>query len=274
MTYQPKLCEKLVSFGRLDFCISHSCDYVDVAYQPVDGTHIHGCYEVYFNLSGDVSFLHGASVFRVLPGDVILSFPGDVHCCIYNTPTTHDHFCLWFDEGTVGEYLIRCGARGLIRLSREQKERLKTLVFRIDGSETDPFVRSACFSELISLLGQRESEREESTEIPEKLNSILAYVDERFVSISTSREIAEKFFISEPTLNRLFRKYVGLSVHKLIEAKRLSFAENLIKEGRSVTEACYRAGFTDCSRFISRFKEKFGVTPLKYKFAFLNKIPD
>ena len=33
----------------------------------------------------------------------------------------------------------------------------------------------------------------------------------------------------------------------------------------TVTEACYNAGFSDSSRFIAKFKEKFGMTPLKYK---------
>ena len=55
------------------------------------------------------------------------------------------------------------------------------------------------------------------------------------------------------------------SVGRLIEAKKLSLAEKLLRADLSVTEVCFRAGFSDCSRFILCFKKKFGKTPLKYK---------
>ena len=70
---------------------------------------------------------------------------------------------------------------------------------------------------------------------------------------------------AKPTLDRLFRQHVHISVQKFILAKRLSLAETLLKNGATVTEACYNAGFSDSSRFIAKFKEKFGMTPLKYK---------
>ena len=267
MSYQPKLCDELVSFSKMNFLINHSCKYFNPSVHSVDGTHLHGFYEIYFNLSGDVSFFYDDAVYRVVPGDVVLSFPGDVHCCLYNKPSEHNHFCLWFHDETVGNFLARRGARGLIRLSNEQKERLRDLLEIIAEQEIDPFIRSASFSELISLLGQGLPGHEGNANIPDKLKNILKYIDESFITISGTREITELFFLSEPTLNRLFRDYVGLSVHKLIEAKRLSYAEGLLRSGKSVTEACYDAGFSDCSRFISKFKDKFGKTPLQYKTA-------
>lgn len=93
---------------------------------------------------------------------------------------------------------------------------------------------------------------------------ILAYIDENFTTIDTVEGLAERFFISLPTNNRLFRKYVRFSPHKLIETKRLAYAEQLLRRGYSVTDACYTAGFTDCSRFIGKFKERFGATPKQY----------
>ena len=56
-----------------------------------------------------------------------------------------------------------------------------------------------------------------------------------------------------------------------IEAKKLSASAEMLSRGTSVTEACMKCGFSDCSYFISLFKKKFGQTPLQYKnqtFAF------
>jgi AraC-like DNA-binding protein len=35
--------------------------------------------------------------------------------------------------------------------------------------------------------------------------------------------------------------------------------------GRSATDACFAAGFQDFSRFISKFRREFGMTPAKYR---------
>ena len=53
--------------------------------------------------------------------------------------------------------------------------------------------------------------------------------------------------------------YVGLLQQKL------SHAVKLLMNGHTVTEACMRAGFSDCSHFTVLFKKAFGMTPLQYK---------
>ena len=269
MTTQPTLSDSLSSFGKIPFDIRFHDDFIDPSEIAVDTTHIHGCYEIYLNLSGEVSFLHDLSVFEVSAGDLIISRPGDLHCCLYRAPCKHEHFCLWFEEGEAGDFLDRSGIRGHLRLSPDDRERLTSLFFELLDRTADPFLRSAYFHELIALLGRSESKKREREELPEKVRDLLSYIDENFRSITSTAEIAEKFFISEPTVNRMIRKHLGLSVHKLIEAKRLSYAESLLKGGKSVTDACYLSGFSDCSRFIFRFKEKFGTTPLKYKSSSL-----
>lgn len=265
MTTQPTLTDSLSSFGEMQFNIKFNDAFVDPGETPVDTTHIHGCYEIYLNLSGEVSFLHDLSVFEVLAGDLIISRPGDLHCCLYHGPCKHEHFCLWFEEGEVGDFLDRSGIRGHLRLSSEDRARLTALFFELLDRSADPFLRSAYFHELIALLGRSESKKREREALPEKVSDLLSYIDENFRTITYTAQIAEKFFISEPTVNRMIRKNLGISVHKLIEAKKLSYAESLLKGGKSVTEACYLSGFSDCSRFILRFKEKFGTTPHKYR---------
>ena len=46
---------------------------------------------------------------------------------------------------------------------------------------------------------------------------------------------------------------------------RLGLAMELLKNGSSVTDACFNSGFFDCSKFISFFKKNVGMTPLQYK---------
>ena len=101
--------------------------------------------------------------------------------------------------------------------------------------------------------------------IPEKMQNILEYVNERYTEIQSVGSIAKKFHVSIPTVNRWFREYLHLSPGELIRAKKLSYAEKLIRANSSVTEACFLAGFSDCSRFIKLFGSVYGKTPFQYK---------
>ena len=107
----------------------------------------------------------------------------------------------------------------------------------------------------------------EKVSIPEKMQNILEYVNEKFTEIVSVQTIADTFHVSVPTVNRWFREYLRLSPLELIRAKKLAYAEKLIRSEVSVTDACFRAGFTDCSRFIKLFKNNYGKTPLQYKKA-------
>ena len=59
-----------------------------------------------------------------------------------------------------------------------------------------------------------------------------------------------------------------LNESKYIRQRRLGAAIGYLNSGKSVTEACFNSGFSDCSKFIALFKKAFGMTPLKYKKKF------
>lgn len=253
--------------GALALSVSHVNEYCDIGRMSFDPAHIHTDFEIYINVSGDVSFMHGQSVFRMERGDVVLSYPGDVHYCIYHSSCVHEHFCIRFScdgDGEVAKLLRNNDFSGFIRHTVSVKERIIEISDSISKNEGS-FDVLCDFLSLLSVLKKRDSVVSESESIPKRVTEILSYIDENLTSIKTTDDISRAFFISKPTLDRLFRKHVHISVHKFLEAKRLSLSESLLKGGATVTEACYGAGFSDCSRFIEKFKEKFGMTPLKYK---------
>jgi AraC-like DNA-binding protein len=266
MAFQPTLDTALAALEGSFFRITHANGYYDGVTTPVDGAHIHSCYEIYVNISGDISFLHGSAVTDIESGDAVVSHPSDVHYCIYRSPCMHDHYCIWLDGAEIGRFLEAHSVRGRIRLSVEDKHRLFSLLGELE-SATDPLLRTARLLELITLLAKEAHADVIDEPLPPILKEILAYLDLGYLDLTSTHELAERFFISESTINRMFRRYVGISVGKFIEAKKLSHAERLLRQGLAVTDACYASGFSDCSRFIAFFKKKFGVTPHKYKAA-------
>lgn len=270
MAYQPVLAETLSDTGDIKLFSFYKNHFVE----SDDPEHIHNCYEIYVNVSGNVSFLHNRNVFSIQPGDIILSAPGEVHYCIYHSSCIHEHFCLWFDADENSDavrFINNHNLIGHIRLAESNKNKLFSAMHSLN-KEKDRLEKTMYFFELLRLLGEKESTKPEANNhLPKAMQEILNYVDENYTDIRFIEEIADKFHISTPTLNRWFREYVHLPPSKLISAKKLAYAEKLLRGDISVADVCYMAGFTDCSRFISLFKRKYGLTPLQYKKEYSNR---
>lgn len=244
--------------------------------QTIPGTekpHIHPCYEIYVNVSGNVSFLVGNHIYPITAGDVIVTRPGDVHLCIHNTAERHECFCFWFacgDDSPMTSFTRTADFSGYYRFAPDKAQQLLHLLYRLkdaDARQQEP-TRTACIFRLLSLFSDSAESAPASPPapmLPEEMQGVLDYINENFPRIRSVSDITIHTHVSLSTLNRWFRSYLQISPHKLLEALRLAYAQRLLSEGCSVTDACDRAGFADCSRFISVFKQKFGVTPLQYR---------
>jgi len=60
-------------------------------------------------------------------------------------------------------------------------------------------------------------------------------------------------------LTRGFRRYMGTSPHEYVIQWRLAAAAELLNGGRTVSEACYRAGFENLSHFCRTFQRTLGA---------------
>ena len=103
--------------------------------------------------------------------------------------------------------------------------------------------------------------------LPPQLKEILSDIDKNFKEIHSLEYLQQKYYISATTLNRLFREYLHITPKYYLNSKRLSHARILLKNGKSVLNACLESGFSDCSNFIRLFKKRFGITPSQYKTA-------
>jgi AraC-like DNA-binding protein len=63
---------------------------------------------------------------------------------------------------------------------------------------------------------------------------------------------------------RVFRELSGTPPHQFLLSIRLREAARRLREGASVTEACYGSGFQNLSHFSRQFTRRFGVKPSLY----------
>ena len=102
-------------------------------------------------------------------------------------------------------------------------------------------------------------------DVVRKSNALIEYIDKNFSEIKSIADVAEKCYISIPTINRLFKKHLNTTPNDFLNLTKLAKAKKLLDDGFSVTDSCVQAGFSNCSYFISLFKKQYGTTPHRYK---------
>jgi len=233
--------------------------------------HIESEVELFILVEGDVSFAVESRVYRMSPGDIILTKPNEMHHCIRNSTTVNHHYCFYFKPTPcdVFEDFIKhnFGCDNLISPAGDDRALILELARRIDEGEKGGADRLDLLSAVLQMLSavRRNIGRcARSEALPEPIEIVLAEMDEQLSCGFSIEAICEKHFISPSTLYRLFRTHLGTTPRAYLESKRLAVAKRMLESGAGVGETCRAIGFSDTSSFIRLFKRRFGETPLKY----------
>ena len=235
--------------------------------------HIHDLCEIYVNVSGNVSFVVENNIYKISPGDIIITKPYEYHHCIYNDNSEHLHYWIMFsphENPTLFDFILKRkrGTNNLIRLCKSKCDEVLKLCETIATLDLSQYARISCFFEMISLIYDGYINNDNlvsNNNIPDNINAIFDYVNKNHVRIKSVDEITDKFGISTSTLERYFKGYLSITPKKYIEQLKLATACKLLRQNHTVTYACFESGFDNSSHFIAKFKSEFKTTPLKYK---------
>lgn len=96
---------------------------------------------------------------------------------------------------------------------------------------------------------------------------LIGYIKEHLSEDLSVNILCERFKISRNTLYRISDSYLGMPIARYIKKKRVEKAEELIKNGMSVTDVSERLGFCDYGYFGKVFKAVTGKSPTDIKKA-------
>lgn len=99
----------------------------------------------------------------------------------------------------------------------------------------------------------------------------LKYINENYMNNISTDTVARKLGYSESYIRTCFKKECGTSLQNKINDIRLENSKFLLKNTTlSVTDISFQCGFSDSNYFSYIFKNKFGLSPLKYKKEKIN----
>ena len=274
MPYIPKLDDRLIGFSGCSMEFKHKTSFADDPGRNEE-MHIHDSCEIYVNVSGDGIFMVENSLYPVSHGDMILTRPNEVHHGLFQNDAPHEHYCLWFTAGDNLPWLTRFfkrsrGEGNLLSLPGSDKEKLLRTLRTMEkelGPKGDPRRATMLFLQILMMIedSSAASVPAERVDVPYPLSAILEEIGAHYREPIRMADVAERYFISQSTLNRIFQTHLRISPHAYLENLRLARAKRMLAGGADVTAAALECGFSDCSHFIMLFRRRFQVTPGKYR---------
>lgn len=247
--------------------------------------HHHDFYEVYLLLRGRVEYIVENQIYRMRPGDWMVTSPLELHQArIATDADAYERFVLWISRSyldrlsTPRTSLTRCfdtsveNHTNLLRLPGSTGAQMRSIIERISALQSNKEYGSDLLAQgaLVELMiGLNRAAEERGDNRPagssdQVVDAVLHYINEHYSETLTLDQLAEKFFISKYHLLRKFDAQVGTTVHRYILQKRLLNAKQLLAGGVPPNEVCQYCGFGDYANFYRAFKAEYNQTPRQY----------
>jgi AraC-like DNA-binding protein len=258
---------KIPRINEFDFQIKYTeTDRKSHTYEI--GLHTHNEFELYINLSGDVSFLVENNLYDLSRGDVIIARPGEYHHCVYRSDAPHKLFWILFDcqkNKDILDFLKDGFRENYISPQGDLREELIDLCYALHHRSLTNEEKIYAFFRIFAILKQSKNNVSEKSLLSHEMHKIIDYIGIHIHEEITVNGIAKALYISQSTLERRFKEALDMTPLEYIRKKKLVLAAQMLQEGKSVLTAGTSVGYNDNSYFIELFKHYYKITPYQYK---------
>lgn len=263
------------------------CEYKN-AESPVSESlifHNHDGYEIYLFLGGDVNYYTESSGKKLERGDLILTGPYAFHGSVMIHSGQYDRFVINIRESAFRSLcsrktnLAECFLRtppselNLLCLNEDDirsfTETARSLQAELQKhSWGDDIMVRALLQQCLVMINRRVvsgQPPEYPGIMPDFLAETFSYIDKHLCEEITLQQLANHVHHNETYLSRCFKNISGTSPYQYILAKRITLAQQLLREGHSPNDASELSGFHNYSNFSRFFSKQTGCSPRQYQ---------
>lgn len=241
--------------------------------------HYHDYFELFLVTEGNIKHIVNGGEQNLKKGDLVFIRPADIHdykcesARFVNLALSHDtidKLFLYFGDSYPSHKLLSASMPPLVSLSEKE---CNSLLLKFENLNTvhDEFELKLKTRLLLTVIFTEYFIRvavNGETTIPQWLkNTCMKMNNKKYFSggASAMTEISGK---SREHLSRSMKKYYGVTVSEYINELRLNYIANALETSDiPIIDLCFDAGFENLSWFYSLFKEKYGITPSRYRNA-------
>lgn len=243
--------------------------------------HLHpNAYEVMLFKSGNVDYFINDASYHLKPGDLTLVRPHDIHGYFVHDNLPYERMPVHISETFIASLstdqtdLSSCftfPSSHLFHLTPEQCVQFESCVdSSIQCLEKNPFgcdVWIRANLSIILLLANSAGQQGTPSlndNLPKVIQEAIAYINANFSNDISIQSIADHLNISRSRLCHVFKEHIGISLWNYVIARRIQQAQLFLKQGASITTACFESGFQNYAHFIKLFGKFTGSSPGKY----------
>lgn len=104
-----------------------------------------------------------------------------------------------------------------------------------------------------------------SNTMPPIVTKIFEFVEKNITSDLTVENLAAQFHHNSDYLSRSFKAATGSSLKHYIIAKKITLAQQYLRQGYPPYDVCFIIGYKNYSSFSRRFSEQVGLSPKQYQ---------
>lgn len=248
--------------------------------------HFHPSYELYYFLSGDTHFLYDGIEYTMQPHTLVIVAPNVYHGLQVHTKETYARYTLHFDRNILPE---RCKRLFLRDLPTAESVHARTTPIPLINPCVESWGLVRMMEEFLLLRHQSEdiqnawgaimiesilirilthidrdcpnSLMPASNGAQKEIDRVLSYIHQHITERLSLDTLSKNLFISKSRLAGLFRQELGMTVSKYVVMRRLSYAQQLLINGFSASQAGELAGFGDYTSFYRAYVKHMGHTP-------------
>ncbi len=269
-----------------NFEFFHNKDYAPLEVEY----HKHDFFEIYFFISGEVTYLIEGKSYTLKPWDIILINNKELHKPIINQGSAYERIVIWVNPNFISKIstsdsdLNMCfestlkNKSNLLRPGTEVLNIIKIILGKLSRILfTDSFgseiLKELYLTELIVFLNKAYINTDivdigDDVTYDSKISEIIRYINQNLSADLSLDILSSKFYSSKYHLLREFKKHTGYTLHEYITLKRLLTAKEMLRSGMNISDVCIKCGYNNYSNFIRSFSKTFNVSPKKYANKF------
>ncbi len=253
--------------------------------------HKHDFFEIYFLISGEVTYVIEGKSYTLKPWDIVLINNKELHKPIINHGSIYERIVIWvnpdfiskistsnsdlnmcFESTSKNKYnLLRPGTE-ILNIIKVILGKLSRILFTDSfGSE---ILKELYLTELIVFLNKAFADTDfvdigDDVAYNSKISEIINYINQNLAKDLSLDVLSSRFYSSKYHLLREFKKHTGYTPHEYITLKRLITSKELLRSGMSISDVCNECGFNNYSNFIRSFTNAFNISPKKYASKYI-----
>ena len=251
----------------------------------MENYHFHDSYEINLSVSGGNEFFINERVYSAQSRDLFLFNHEDLHKTNLPKDLEYERYLLFFHPNYIKE--LSTEHTNLLELFENRKEdfvhvrHLQAKIYEEVTQVLDEMIElgdkstygkdiqlKMLFVRLLLLLTkvyQKEYKNtQEDSPAFRKVKPILEYLKEHFMEEIALDELERSFYINKYYLCEIFKEATGFSLMQYVIHRRILYAKELLKEGKSVSQVAQLVGYQSDAHFIRSFKKLTGTTPKQF----------